>query len=257
MDLLDVDDLEFVSPPPEYIHLKCPVCFDILSREPHLVDCCGQHFCARCIRSLRDQGRRACPMCKSDRFESLLDKNQERVVRALRVYCSNKPEGCPWEGELRRLADHLSVEYDIEEGCNLCQYVEIQCIYKCGAKLRRLMLGEHMMSACPKRPFVCEHCHKYSSTWENVTTVHYRTCDQAPTERPDNKSGDTTARELVQNCTTPVTTKLAALSVEAETEMKGMHVGSKPRTLVSDADSLNIESIIQRLLEGEANFISV
>ena len=194
----DVDDLQFVSPLPDYIHLKCPVCFDTLTKESHLVDCCGHHFCTECIRSLTLQ---ACPLCKS-RFKSLPDKNHTRAVRTVRVFCSNRPEGCEWEGELSDLVGHLSIG-DHGDEVHVCQYVEISCAYDCGARLTRLILKEHMAETCTKRPFVCEHCHEYSSTWEDVTTVHYNTCDQVPVECP-NKCGDTVPRGSVDEHQTTV-----------------------------------------------------
>ena len=186
-----MDDLHFVSPLPDYIHLKCPVCYDTLTKESHIVDCCGHHFCARCIRSLTFQ---TCPLCKS-RFKSVEDKNHLRALKTARVFCSNRSEGCEWEGELSELVGHLSKNGEIIE-LDICQYVEVSCAYDCGARLTRLLLQEHMAETCTKRLFVCEHCHEYSSTWEDVTTVHYDTCDQVPVECP-NKCGDTVPRGSV------------------------------------------------------------
>ena len=42
-------DHDFVDPPKD---LECPVCMLVL-RDPHLISCCGNHFCRNCISRVR------------------------------------------------------------------------------------------------------------------------------------------------------------------------------------------------------------
>ena len=188
---IDGDALKFINSPPEYMHLKCPVCFKLLlDPPPELVGCCGNHFCSACIESLKDK---PCPLCKSTNFQHMQDKNLSRGIKALKVYCTNQPS-CTWEGSIEELVYHLSAK---------CQYVQLPCKHQCGASVQRSELIEHEDKKCIKRPLVCEHCHEYSSTWEDVTTVHYDTCDQVPVECP-NKCGDTVPRGPVDEHQTTV-----------------------------------------------------
>ena len=96
---VDTDVLKFIDSPPEYMHLKCPVCFNLLlDPPPELVDCCGNHFCSACIESLKGC---PCPLCKKN-FRHMQDRNHSRAIKALKVYCTNQPS-CTWEGDLETL----------------------------------------------------------------------------------------------------------------------------------------------------------
>ena len=135
------------------------------------------------------------------------DKNHSRAIKALKVYCTTQPS-CTWEGDLEGLVHHLSKKGD-------CQYVQLPCKHQCGASVQRSELIEHEDKKCIKRPFICEHCHEYSSTWEDVTTVHYNTCYQVPVECP-NKCGDTVPRgSLDEHQTTSCPLKIVECELAA------------------------------------------
>ena len=167
---MDADDLLFLIPPPDYMHLNCPVCYEILLRDPHLVSCCGQHYCGRCITSLLEAGH-SCPLCKSKVFQSIVDKNHGRALSSLKVYCTRKEKGCTWEGELGKLIRHTSADGD-------CEYSLVPCAHQCGVIMIRSSLKRHEESICPKRPTTCQYCNQYVSTWEDVTTKHYNQCPE-------------------------------------------------------------------------------
>ena len=42
------DELSFVEEIPKQIEIECPICLKVLAN-PHLVSCCGHHFCEDCI----------------------------------------------------------------------------------------------------------------------------------------------------------------------------------------------------------------
>ena len=136
---LEMEDvIEFVEPLPD--ELQCPLCLEFL-KEPTLTSCCGHHFCSECINRAITRSH-VCPLCNNQGFQTLLllDKEKQRLVNALKVYCKQKSRGCEWVGELGRLERHL----DVEEGD--CGCVEVECEFGpvgCVAKLPRKDLQRH------------------------------------------------------------------------------------------------------------------
>ena len=134
---LDVEDvIEFVEPLPN--ELQCPLCLEFL-KEPTLTSCCGHHFCRECINRAITRSH-VCPLCNNQGFQTFRNKEKERLVNALKVYCKWKSRGCEWVGELGRLEHHL----DVEEGD--CGCVEVECEFGpvgCVAKLPRKDLQRH------------------------------------------------------------------------------------------------------------------
>ena len=112
--LLGGYDCDFVDPPPD--SLQCPVCL-LPFRDPHLLSCCGHKGCASCIEQIKAADH-PCPICQQP-FTTLLDKQLQRRVLDLHVFCSKKGESCRWEGELRDLERHSRRD---------CEYVEVECI---------------------------------------------------------------------------------------------------------------------------------
>ena len=112
---LDLDDvIKFVEPLPD--ELQCPLCLEFL-KEPTLTSCCGHHFCHECINRAITHSH-VCPLCNNRGFQTFHNKEKERLVNALKVYCKWRSGGCKWVGELGRLEHHL----DVEEGSTHAQY---------------------------------------------------------------------------------------------------------------------------------------
>ena len=123
---VDPDRLDFVNPLPDYFHLSCPVCLELLLPSvPMLAACCGSHFCESCVEKLRfpprddededddfDEEDLPCPFCKSEYLETIPDKNHLRALKSLKVLCTKNRSGCSWKGELGSLMQHLSSETD-------------------------------------------------------------------------------------------------------------------------------------------------
>ena len=131
-------DCHFVEPLSD--SLQCPVCL-LTFRDPHLLSCCGHKGCAKCIDRIKAAGQ-PCPLCQQP-FTSLLDKQLQRKVMDLRVFCAKKEEGCQWEGELRHLEIHSQRD---------CDHVEKECRYNCGRRYLRRLLRDHETKDCPQRP---------------------------------------------------------------------------------------------------------
>ena len=152
----------------------CPVCLD-LAIKPFLVECCGQHFCQQCLTNVRGKGN-VCPLCRETAPSAVHNKHFERnVIHKLQVRCSEKENGCQWEGLLGELQRHLAQ----------CQYVNEDCPYKCGKGVQRCLLEEHKTNQCPQRPFDCGHC-EYQGTYRDVTEQHWFVCMSFPLACPNN-----------------------------------------------------------------------
>ena len=190
-------DCEFVEPPPErYVQSECPVCLQII-REPHQVTCCGKKFCKTCIEHIKST-KKTCPTCNEEEFSSFADKSSKQLLYSLKVRCSHQKDGCEWTGELRQLDGHLNTDPQPEKQLDGCQFVEIDCIYKCGNQQQRRYIQNHQIKDCPKRPFGCEHCHDYKSTYDDVTNNHWPVCGSFPVPCP-NQCGSTIQRQNINS----------------------------------------------------------
>ena len=160
---------EFVQPPPE--DTICPVCLDVVE-DPHLVECCGHHYCHKCVERLR-----TCPLCRAKGIHAIRDRFFERShLNVLQVRCCERAHGCPWTGQLSELKNHLTD----------CQWTEVGCPHQCGVLVQRRMLQEHTRE-CPKRPYTCEHC-QLKATFVEITEQHWPVCGKFPVACPNNCS---------------------------------------------------------------------
>ncbi|XP_064385186.1 TNF receptor-associated factor 4-like [Halichondria panicea] len=190
-------DCEFVEPPPErYVQSECPVCLQII-REPHQVTCCGKKFCKACIEHIKAI-QKPCPTCNEEEFSNFPDKGLKQSLYDLKVRCSHQKDGCEWMKELRQLDEHLNTDPQPEKQLDGCQFVEIDCIYNCGNHQQRRYIQKHQIKDCPKRPFGCEHCHDYKSTYDDVTNNHWPVCGSFPVPCP-NQCGSTIQRQNINS----------------------------------------------------------
>ena len=137
---------EFVNPPPNY--LECSICLLTL-RDPHVISCCGNHFCHTCIGRIQGDPK-PCPLCNEPNFTTLLHKGVKREVNALMIRCRRRHLGCDWEGELGQLEEHLHP--GVGSRGKGCGYVIVECVYKCGDRFERRTLQDHELDVCPRRP---------------------------------------------------------------------------------------------------------
>ena len=93
------------------------------------------------------------------------NKHFQRMVKNLKVHCSDYEEGCEWEGEVRDLHDHLDRQ--------IC----FACPFGCGIKARSSDMKEHTCH-CHNRMISCENC-GYYNTFTIVTEQHYPVCPQS------------------------------------------------------------------------------
>jgi len=118
------------------------------SREPCLTECCTNIFCKSCAEDAQ-QDSNNCPLCHNEGFVTNYHKQSEQVISILRVICTNKDSGCPWEGKVSDITSHL-------DGC---QFEEVTCPNNCGTSIQRQHLVSHVDNSCIRRTVECEYCH--------------------------------------------------------------------------------------------------
>ena len=176
-------DCDFVEKPPEAIQAECPVCLLIL-KEPCLISCCGHKFCRECIKQVTKDAK-PCPLCNEPNFNFMRERKLERFLKGSEVWCSYKKEGCEWSGELGQLQEHLNRDPAFENQLNGCAFVAVECTHKCGEWFQRRHIATHQNEQCKKRPYSCDYCRDYASTFEDVTEIHYPQCGKYPVACPN------------------------------------------------------------------------
>ena len=166
-------DCEFVERPPKQFQSECSICLLIL-RDPHIISCCGHSFCEACIGRIREDGK-PCPLCNKPGFKTMPNQGLRRSLNDFEVSCSHRELGCEWVGKLGSLDGHLNA--DPQPDCQLvgCHFVKLECNH-CKTYVRRLAIAVHQSERCPKRPYTCEYCEEYESTFEDVASQHYAEC---------------------------------------------------------------------------------
>lgn len=174
-------DCKFVQNPPEALQSECPVCLLVLC-EPHQASCCGYGFCKRCIEKIKLLNK-PCPCCKAEEFDSFADKRLKRSLSGYKVLCTNENEGCEWSGELGTLENHLNLEPMREKQLEGCQFAKVACLY-CSEHYLRCNIKTHQQEQCHKRPFGCQYCKNFDSTYEDITINHWPECGYYPMRCP-------------------------------------------------------------------------
>ena len=164
-----------------YGEFICELC-SYVTREPTLTSCCGEHFCGVCIAPVL-QEKQPCPYCHAAEYDVLLDKNYQRKILALHVYCKKKDRGCQWTGKLEELDTHL----DVNSGD--CQYVDVECPEKCGQQVQKHQLVTHIANDCPKRDYHCIYC-GFKATYEIICNQHLQECESYPVACPNGPGCD-------------------------------------------------------------------
>ena len=171
-------ELSFVVEPSEEYH--CPICTKVLV-EPHVTDCCGQHFCEECLKQwFKEQlGEKICPHCRSEEFTHIRYLPLKRKINELPVYCSNRENGCTEVTCVCQLESHI----------NQCSYTTVKCSNNCGDSLLRKDLVDHLNDKCVMRLSVCIYCQKQDRHFIIVSLQHQQRCPDFPIGCPKSCSG--------------------------------------------------------------------
>ena len=128
----------------------CLVCQNVL-REPMLTDCCGIHYCQSCLQQCNRSYITQCPHCRKQNYHKMLDKQLEREIRELQIYCVNRSrKNCLWEGEVSKLSEHLSSSCPQRESVNCCE----KCPNGCGKLIKSREIETHR-EICPLQEVTC------------------------------------------------------------------------------------------------------
>ena len=137
-------DYQFLKTPPDT--LICTICL-LPSKKPCLSECCGHTFCKPCLEGSK-KVIDTCPVCRSEDFKTIFNKQADRVIRSLHVFCTNKERGCKWYGEVNYITHHLAD----------CLHEVVCCPNDCGDSLQRLNLTMHVEMECPRHRVNCQYC---------------------------------------------------------------------------------------------------
>ena len=191
-------DCEFVTPPPDAFQTECPVCLQI-PKEPCLISCkCGKEFCRECIERIK-QDNKPCPLCNKSEFTFLRHHGSERYLNAQEIFCSRKNDGCEWKGKLKEYEQHLNESPAPDNQLDGCQFVEVECKHECGEWYQRRYIATHQDQECLERPYSCEHCNEYDSTFNEVTDIHYAECPKYPVTCPSECRRDPFERQEIED----------------------------------------------------------
>ena len=184
-------ELNFVAA--EYIpdEYYCMICAKVLN-EPHLTDCCGQHFCQVCLEQwFKKQGKKICPHCRSERFTHMRYLPLKRKVDSLRVYCTYQVNGCDIITTVSELSSHTR---------DKCGFVPVACTQNCGEVVLRKDLEQHCSAVCSKRQVKCVYCGK-EDRLEVIFGIHMDACQEYPTKCPKGctKGADLKRKDLPQH----------------------------------------------------------
>jgi len=170
-------EYQFVMTPADW--LICNIC-QCPSREPYLTECCGHIFCKSCLEGAKRATTSisgACPMCRSEEFVIFPNKQADRAVRSLHVFCANKEKGCEWQGEVNYVINHL-------ESNNGCHFEKITCSNDCGKCFERQYLTSHIENECIRRKVECQHCH-ITGEHQFISGEHNKQCPKYPIACPN------------------------------------------------------------------------
>ena len=192
-------ECDFFERPPEakWLQTECPICLLVL-REPYLTSCCGHSFCRLCIERIKSD-RGSCPLCNERGFGLMHNKGLERSLKEFDVKCTHNKGGCVWIGKLGLLDRHLNLSPESTKQLEGCAFAEIECIHRgCKNSFERRSLARHQ-EECPMRPYCCNYCLEYESTFKNVTANHWPVCKCYPLLCPNGCSEDSFERQYLEH----------------------------------------------------------
>ena len=187
-------DYSFVNTPPD--ELVCKICHHP-SREPHLSVCCGHTFCKTCLEDAKqavtvdEEVKNSCPMCREKNFSAFQNKRDERAIKSLHVFCTNKGKGCDWQGEMNSIVGHLA-------NSDGCPFEEVSCTNECGLSLQRQHLNKHVGIKCPRSKIACQYCSIIGQRQFISGQHHKEECPKLPLPCPNKCEIKTVPRENME-----------------------------------------------------------
>ena len=180
-------DYDLVSKPTDRVF--CKICH-LPSRNPYLSVCCGYLFCKACLDNAKNASTTViniCPVCRNEEFVTFPNKQLDREIKSLHIYCTNKEKGCEWQGELNYINNHLG-------NSDGCQFEEVKCSNECGKMIERRYLISHVETECLCRKVNCQYCHD-TGEHQFIEGQHKEECPKLPLPCPNNCEVGSVPRE--------------------------------------------------------------
>jgi len=171
-------EYQFVNSLPDMF--VCKICH-LPSRSPHLTMCCGHVFCKSCLdemKKVKSIVHTICPVCRDEEFVTFPNKQIDREVKSLQVYCTNKDRGCEWQGEVNYIDNHLTKDGG-------CEYEDVICTNGCGGVMQRRHLTKHVETKCSRRKLYCQYC-QLEGEYQFIEGKHKEECVEYPLACPNN-----------------------------------------------------------------------
>ena len=199
----------FVDPLPE--KYNCGICKNLLS-QPHVTECCGQHFCEDCLKKSASQNTKQQQHSWGDRF--LIPQRQrsgpQQMQQAFGLFSQahsfqcreHQKSNCPHCRQnnfhhirylpFKREIDGLKVVCPRKSsGCNVhvaygnrvdhdktCGYIRVPCTNKCGKIVFKKDLQSHTRNDCTLRQTACKACGKIGTYKEIESLGHSSVCPE-------------------------------------------------------------------------------
>jgi len=128
-----------------------------------------------------------CPVCHDEEFVTYPQKEADREIKSLHIYCTNKEKGCEWKGELNCINNHLG-------NSDGCQFEGVKCSNECGKMMERQYLTNHVESECPRRKVNCQYCHDRGEH-HFIEGQHKEECPKLPLPCPNKCEVESVPRE--------------------------------------------------------------
>lgn len=232
-------DCQFVEVPPKSVQSECPVCLQIL-RDPYQATCSGYAFCKQCIDCV-ERNNKPCPCCNKQ-FNKFEDKRLRKSLYDSKMHYSSSKQGCEWVGELRDLDNHLNSNPPPTNQLQGCKFSQIKCLH-CSKLFLRCDIEDHQSNKCLKRPFSCEYCKDFDSSFDEVAYDHWPVCDYYPV-LCTNKCGEKLQR---QNLINHIASDCPLTVVDCDFQ----HIGCKVRLPRQHMQTHFAESIVHHVsLQG-------
>jgi len=170
-------EYDFETSPPD--RLVCKICF-LPCCEPEMSVCCGNNFCKSDVEKMKKATNlsKACPTCRNNNFLTYINKQADREIRELRIYCPNKSAGCKWIGEVKDVCKHLKDDKG-------CLFQKLPCPHKCGLELQRQDMPSHIEADCS---CYCQYC-RTTADKKTISAQHKEKCGKFPLPCP-NRCGE-------------------------------------------------------------------
>lgn len=162
--------------------MLCSFC-NKLQRRPSQTTCCGRGYCKACLEALL-RARKPCPHCDAKSYHIYPNHKLQEKMKHIEVYCSYRTDGCSWSGKFQDFERHLSCSDDGSGNTRGCAGAKSKCPY-CNIIISKGKLERHTKNVCVKRPFVCQFCAEYKSTFEDVVSTHRPACAFYPAPCPN------------------------------------------------------------------------